>query len=434
MKKYILLVSILFLFVWLVFSCKKEHDYPPLKVVNDGAKISIRKLKERVASSVIASYKFKGGDTNLYCFVISDELSGNFYQQIFVRDETGGAIQLNLKESGGLSIGDKIRINLNNAYLIAANSMVYLDSVDIAKNVVKLSSGNEIKPKLVSYDEVMLYAANPTHSSSLQSQLIQLSGMEFRTNTLIPTFADAIGKTTINQTITTCEVGKVLTVRSSGRSNFAGKLLPKGNGTIIGILSQYNASMQLTLRDYSEVTMNGPACAAPTTTQSPGTFMSKDFNDLTITSGGWSIYSVTNSSVNWLVGTSSITTSPYARISGYVSGNTNSENWLISPAVNISTAKDPIVSFRSAAKFSGTTLEVFVSTNYVSGDPTVATWTSLASNYSLSPSASNYLWTPSGYVGLISYKSTNTRIAFKYKSTTAGATSYQLDDIVIKEK
>ena len=46
----------------------------------------------------------------------------------------------------------------------------------------------------------------------------------------------------------------------------------------------------------------------------------------------------------------------------------------------------------------------------------------------------NYLWTNSGNVSLTAYKSSTTRFAFKYKSTTSGATSYQLDDIVIREK
>lgn len=434
MEKFITHSLKVLLLIWIVYSCKKEYDAPPLKETNDGAQITIRKLKERLVATAVSSYRFKGGDTNLYCTVLSDELSGNFYQQVFVKDDAGGAIQLNLKESGGVYAGDRIRINLNNTYLISANSMIYLDSIDVTKNVVKLSSGNSIVPKQVSFDDIALYAANPTHSASLQSQLIQLNDVEFKKNTLVPTFADAIGKTSINQTITACEAGKALTVRTSGRSNFAGRLLPDRNGSIIGILSQYNSTMQLTLRDYKDVNMNGPLCSAPTSTQSPGNFLYKDFNDNNISSGGWISYTVSNNSVNWSIGSSTLTTSFFIKISGYVGGNTNSENWLISPPVTISNAKDPVLSFKSAAKYSGTLLDVLVSINYSSGDPSLATWTSLSPNYALSPNASDYLWTPSGYVSLSAYKSTNTRIAFKYKSTTAGATSYQLDDIVIKER
>ncbi len=418
------------------FSCKKEYDQPPLKEINDGAKISIQKLKERIpAFSSSFAYRFKGGDTNLYCTVISDEVSGNFYQQVFVQDQSGGAIQLNLKESGGLYIGDNIRINLNSIYLIAANNMIYLDSVDVSKNVVKLSSGNLVLPKPVTLAQILTYSASPGHSASLQSQLVELSGVEFRPNALLSTFADAIGKTSANQTLTACEAGQSLILRTSGRSNFAGKVLPNGNGKLIGIVSQYNSNMQLSLRDYKEVNMTGPLCASPVNTNVTSALLYKDFNDFSITSGGWAAYSVSNTAVDWSVSSFSTTSTPFAKISGFSGGaNTNAENWLISPVMNLSSAQNPALTFQSAAKFTGTALDVLVSTNYVSGNPSSGNWVSLSPNFALSPSSGNYLWTASGSILLSGYKTSTTRIAFKYKSTTAGATTYELDDIVVKEK
>jgi hypothetical protein len=425
-------------FVIAFSQCKKEYDQVPLKVANDGARLSIKKMKERLkVNGTSVSYRFKGGDTNLYCMVISDEVSGNFYQQIFIRDEAGDAIQMNITESGGIYIGDHIRINLNQVSLVLANNMVYLDSVNIAKSVVKLSSGNTLVPKQVSVAEILSYSASPTNSASLQSQLVQLNGVEFRPNTLLPTFADAIGKTSANQTLTTCEPGEWLTVRSSGRSNFAGKILPAGNGSIVGIISQYNSTMQLIIRSYDEVTMNGPLCSSPTNTLNSSAFLYKDFNDYSITSGDWTSYSVLNSNVVWSVSSFSNSPSPFAKISGFVgSTNTISENWLISPIINLSAAIIPILSFQTAAKFPGTVLEVLVSTNYVSGNPSSSSWTSLAPNYALSPAPSSggYVWTPSGNVSLSLFKSSSLRLAFKYKSTSSGATTYELDDVVVKEK
>lgn len=417
---------ILSVFILAAGSCKKEYDCPPLKEVDERASISIRKLKERVPPGISYSYKFGSGDTNLYCLVTCDEQSGNFYQQVFVNDSSG-AIQLNLKESGGLHSGDRIRINLNTAYLICANAMIFLDSIDVVKNVVKLSSGNPVIPKSVSLDEVLT-------GNTLQSQLVSISDAEFRPNNLVPTFADAISRTSVNQTLTTCTSGNMLTLRTSGRASFAGKTLPKGNGTIIGIVSQYNSGMQLSLRNYEDAMMHGPLCGSSPGTITSSTYLIKDFNDMSISSGGWTNYSVINASVNWNPGTSSLTTSAFAKISGYVSGNTYSENWLLSPPVDLAGAKDPVLSFRTAAKFSGTALEVLVSSNYSSGDPNAATWTSLAPGYSLSPSSGDYLWTFSGNVSLKPYKSSTTRIAFRYKSTSSGASSYQLDDILVKEK
>ena len=419
-----------------VYSCKKEYDHPPLKIINDGARITIKKMKERIPTFASSyAYTFKGGDTNLYCTVISDEVNGNFYQQVFAQDDAGGAIQINLKESGGLYIGDHIRVNLNGISLISANNMIYLDSVDASGSIVKISSGNIVPPKIITLSQLLTYSSSPGHTASLQSQLVELNGVEFKPNPLYATFADAIGKTTLNQTLTTCEAGQTLIVRTSGRSNFAGKSLPNGNGKITGIVTQYNSTMQLTLRDYKEVSMTGPLCASPVNTNVTSAILYKDFNDNSISSGGWTVYSVSNTAIGWTTSTFSTTNSPFAKISGFTGGaNSNSENWLISPVMNLSSTQNPALTFQSAAKFSGTALDVLVSTNYVSGHPSSGNWVSLAPNFVLSPSSGNYLWTPSGTVSLSGFKSTNTRLAFKYKSTTAGATTYELDDIVVKEK
>lgn len=420
----------------LIYSCKKEYDHPPLKGINDGAKITIKKMKERIPTFASSyAYTFKGGDTNLYCTVISDEVNGNFYQQVFAQDDAGGAIQINLKESGGVYTGDNIRINLNQISLVSANNMIYLDSVDASKSIVKISSGNRVQPKTTTLSQLLTYSANPGHTASLQSQLVELNGVEFKPNPLYSTFADAIGKTSVNQTLTTCEAGQTLILRTSGRSNFAGKSLPNGNGKIIGIVTQYNSTMQLTLRDYKEVNMIGPLCSSPINTNVTSAILHKDFNDFSISSGGWTVYSVSNTAVGWTTSTFSTSTTPFAKISGFTGGvNTNSENWLISPVINLSSTQNPVLTFQSAAKFSGTTLDVLVSTNYVSGNPSSGNWVSLSPNFVLSPSSGNYLWTPSGSVLLSGFKTNTTRIAFKYRSTTVGATTYELDDILVKEK
>ena len=84
----------------IVSACKKEFDTPPLKPLNDGAKLFISQIKPRVATSG-KNFKFGIGDSSLYCTVIADETSGNIYKQLFVRDEVGSAIQINLVNSGG---------------------------------------------------------------------------------------------------------------------------------------------------------------------------------------------------------------------------------------------------------------------------------------------------------------------------------------------
>src|SRR4051812_34270195 len=91
-----------------IVACHKKYDQPQLKTLNESAKLGIAELKGRVPLSN-SHYHFAGGDTNLYCTVTMDENSGNLYKQVYVKDDNGIAMQLNLLNSGGLFSGDRVR-------------------------------------------------------------------------------------------------------------------------------------------------------------------------------------------------------------------------------------------------------------------------------------------------------------------------------------
>ena len=160
------------------------------------------------------------------------------------------------------------------------------------------------------------------------------------------------------------------------------------------------------------------------------TYLKKDFVDASLTSGGWIQNPVINPSILWAFSTAG--GGDYAKISGFLSGNQNSENWFISPAVDISASINPILNFRTAGKFSGNPLDVLISNNYTSGNPNAATWTALT-GYTLGAVTPGYVWANSGNVSLSAFKNANTRIAFKYTSTTSAATTWEVDDIIIRE-
>src|SRR5690606_5199133 len=124
MKKEMLFYP-LFLIVFFV-ACEKKYDSPPLKKINESARLKIADLKARCPMSN-SVFKFGMGDTNLYCTVTMDEVSGNIYKQVFVNDDAGNALMIKLVNSGGLNMGDNIRINLNGALCVSANNMIYLD-------------------------------------------------------------------------------------------------------------------------------------------------------------------------------------------------------------------------------------------------------------------------------------------------------------------
>ncbi|MCC6372169.1 MAG: choice-of-anchor J domain-containing protein [Bacteroidia bacterium] len=419
MKKISNNLLILFAVLTMFNSCKKEYDLPPVKSAAEANKINIANIKAKFKTNL--SYKFKA-DSSLYCVVTADEVSGNLYKDIFVKDATG-ALHVKLINSGGLFIGDSIRINIKGATLNDYNDLVQLDSVDSEKNIVKLASGYNPTPMVTTIANIL---ANTSATSSIQSRLVQLNNVEFVSADQNQPFADAIGKASLNRILKSCD-GKTLTVRTSGYSNFAARLTPGGNGTFIGIVSNFNGTMQMLVRNANELIMNGTLCGGGTNTNTAGTYLSKNFDDNSTTSGGWTKQNVSGT-IDWTTATFGGQT--FAKISNFVSSaNVPCETWLISPAINLSSSTAPMLSFNNAYKFTGDALEAYVSTNYTSGLPSTATWTKV--NFTLS--SGNYVFVSSGLIPLSAYKSATTRIAFKYKGTAADGSTWEIDDVLVKE-
>ncbi len=160
-----------------------------------------------------------------------------------------------------------------------------------------------------------------------------------------------------------------------------------------------------------------------------GTYLNKNFDDNSITSGGWSLQNVIGST-SWAA--SAFGGKSFAKITNYVSTtsvNIACESWLISPPISLSTSTNPILSFQNAYKYTGAPLEVYVSTNYTSGLPSSATWVPLT----FTLSAGNFVFISSGNISLSNYKNSNTRIAFKYLGSANDGSTWEIDDVLVKE-
>jgi hypothetical protein len=105
-------------------------------------------------------------------------------------------------------------------------------------------------------------------------------------------------------------------------------------------------------------------------------------------------------------------------------------DWLISPSLDMSAMATPYLHFWTKTRFSGATIkEVYVSTNFVNGNPNGASWTVLPTTV-----GSDTAWKAINNTSLAAYKSAPFHIAFKYVSTaaaSANAEEWTLDDINI---
>ena len=115
----------------------------------------------------------------------------------------------------------------------------------------------------------------------------------------------------------------------------------------------------------------------------------------------------------------------YAYANGY--NHEPTIDWLISPAFDLDSYNDVVLTFRTAMNYSGPDLEVLFSNDYDGQNPTTATWEPL----SFEPSQGNWNWMASGDISLDGFSGTNCHIGFKYTCTDEEAAGWEVDDIML---
>lgn len=402
-------------------ACKREYDAPPSRDLPVGQILTIQQLRDLFAGEAITFTE----EYSVFGVVTADETSGNLFRNVYVEDGEA-AINLRLQASGGLYQGDSIRIYLPGTVLNIFSGMMQLDNVSSIDNVIKQKTGVNVAPQTVTVNDI---------TPELQGKLIKLENVEFVGAELNQTFADAINLANANRTLTDCD-GNIVIVRTSGFANFANQLIPEGNGSIIAVVGQFNTTMQLYIRAISEVLMDGDRCTGGGGGGNDDDYLFKDFQDQSLTSGGWMNYQVASSpgNHNWTVSDQGSTGNFYGIASGWTgSSASQTDLWLISPAVDLSSATSPGLSFRNARNFNGPSLQLMVSTDYdgTSNPAQQGTWIDYTSFSAWSTGA--FAWVESGVIPLTQFNGqSNFRIAFRYGSTTQAAT-WEVDDIRITE-
>ncbi len=159
--------------------------------------------------------------------------------------------------------------------------------------------------------------------------------------------------------------------------------------------------------------------------EDPGTCENIAFSETFVSDlGGFIPYSVN--------GTQAWRWSVYgAFMSGFESSVRNeNEDWLISPAFNLSGMQSATLTFDHALNFS--TIEsdhtLWISSDYQEGNPNTATWTQLA--IPVMPSGNSWTFVNSGSIHIPQqFLTDNTRFAFKYLSTTGTAGTWEIKNL-----
>ena len=418
MKKY----SFIILMLAFVFSaCKKEFDAPPIKEIPEGQLLTIQDLFDMYDGT---PYRFDD-DYSVYATITMDDRNGNIFRNAYIQDETN-AIVLRTNFPGGLYAGDSIRVYLKGTTLNNFNGMMQLDSVDVDRNIIKQANNVHFPAQTVSLLDII--------ENDYNGKLVRVENVEFEASELGSTYANALNQQSLNKNLIDCDEN-VIIVRTSGFADFANDKLAEGNGSLVAIANEFNGTKQLLIRSIEEVDMNNERCTAG---GDPGTaYLFKDFSDANLTSGGWTSQVVISNPTgnNWDVSNQGAGGNYYAVANGWNGSSADeTELWLISPAIDLSEANAPQLTFRNSTNFNGPGLKLMISTDYdgTSDPSTQGNWTDYSTFVNWSPGS--WEWTSSGIIPLTSFNNQpSVYIAFKYTSGTAGAATWQVDDILVNE-
>lgn len=284
--KYMRFVTaIIFVVSIAVFSsCRKNPTAPPTQSFTFGPSVTIQKLRHLSDSIQVSgqqvSIKFSNTNTILYGIVTADEVSGQLYKQVYVRDYSGtyagtnhyGAICLRFQTStyGTLYEGDSIAVNLNGVRLdMSSGGSLQLDSIFSPHfpYVKVLKSGLNPQPLLVTLPQLNTF----TNVSGLtkpqfvyDAQLVQLNNVQFiqpnvNTTYAIPQSYSVNITSTPPQNINkyVCDAnGNTMVAYNSGYANFASQIIPNNSGSMVAIANLYT-TMQLNIRSFQDVNLTG---------------------------------------------------------------------------------------------------------------------------------------------------------------------------------
>ena len=166
-----------------------------------------------------------------------------------------------------------------------------------------------------------------------------------------------------------------------------------------------------------------------TTTSSNTTVINQNGFDTDL--GDWTGYSVVGEQV-WIWDNYGVPPG-CAKMNGYAGAPIANEDWLISPALDLNPYESVSFGFDHARNYaSNDGLFVLVSNDYdgISDPSATGTWNDITSMYTF-PDPGSWTFIPAGSTDVTMYKGASTYFAFKYTSTDADASTWEVDNALV---
>ncbi|HNW97106.1 MAG TPA: DUF5689 domain-containing protein [Bacteroidales bacterium] len=410
-------------------SCvKKDFDDVPLTVpsVDFTSNCTIANLKQYYADNNNGVPLLISNDTIIEGVVTANDESGNLYKKLFIQDGTAG-LEIELDKADTYTefrIGQKVFIKCKGLYIGEYGSKVqlgYISNGEMGRIPLAYISEHIFLDGMPGTAPAAEHKSIASFTSADYDKLITMDSVYFETPGVVYAITGDENITATERKIVDKSGTSSIALRTSSYANFAGYKTPKGYGSVTGILGIYNGTYQFYIRDTNDV--KGFAG------NSPVYLVNENFSTGTLNT--FTEYSVIGDGQHWTA--SSFSGTYFAKISGYSSGYFANEDWLISPSVNFDNYTSEILNFFTMMNYGSAgdgSLKVYYSTDYVSGNPNLATWIDITSSCSLSTGS----WTnvSSGDVDVSAITGTNVHLAFKYTCSTSNVATWELGGITIK--
>nr|WP_294934240.1 DUF5689 domain-containing protein [uncultured Flavobacterium sp.] len=399
--------------------------------------LTVTKQVQDITALSTTTYQQYTDEDIIEAYVTSSDEGGNFYKSISMVSVDGtvgfsmpvDAYNLYTK----FEPGRKVYVNMKDRYFVTENSSTVIGSLynngtpenalddEVGRisgveyqNVIKRSCEDVNEDEIVKHLTITQAKNNQNLNMLIEFDAVQFTDASLGKKYFDPTVNNLGGAT--NHLITDAAGNKII-VRVSEFATFAQDYIPSENGKIRGVLTKFGSDFQFMVRTLNDVKLTNSRIVP---------LFEETFSS---TFPNWTKFSVTGAQV-WTLESAFGNPVPCAKMSGYASGNQNNEDWLISPAINLSSVTSATLTFDTATKFAGNALQVYISTNYSgSGNPSAATWTPVSAT--LSPTGGNFVWTSSGAIDLAPYIGNTIYIGYKYTSTTAAAATWEVDNVKI---
>jgi hypothetical protein len=267
--------SILLLTATVIFvSClKKDYESPASTASYDPnltVQTPIQTFSEMGLNMAPGKWRVLG-DTTISGVVVANDQSGNFYKQIIIEDSSKAGMILYLDKSylySDFPVGRKLYVKLKGLTLINYKGLpeiVY--SADSAGNttaipsglfgdyIVKASYPNVIEPVEATIIDIK---SNP---NKYISTLVKLVDVQFNNaSSNVPYSLPSSMASGTSRTVEDCAHTANVVMYNSAYSQFQSYNTPTGNGTIYAICSQYYSTVQVFIRDTTDVRLTKPRC------------------------------------------------------------------------------------------------------------------------------------------------------------------------------